>query len=100
MTKNDRKGKIRMIKARITAIILCLVTLITVMPINVNAAGDIQLKGYTIGISDGIYLRYHLEMNEASYNGGGYIRFTKSNGEITEIAISDGEKDAESGYYV
>ena len=40
-------------KARITAIILCVITLITVMPINANAAGDTELKGYTIGISDG-----------------------------------------------
>lgn len=100
MTKNDRKGKIRMIKARIVAIILCLVTLITVMPIGAVAADDIRLQGYTIGITDGIYLRYHIQMSESSYNGGGYIRFTKSNGEITEIAISDGEKDTESGYYV
>ena len=89
-----------MIKTKITAIILCVITLITVMPTNANAVGDIELKGYTIGISDGIYLRYHIQMSEESYNGGGYIRFTKSNGEISEIDVSEGEKDAESGYYV
>lgn len=87
-------------KARIVAIILCLVSIISVMPISASATEEVELKGYTIGISDGIYLRYHLEMSEVSYNAGGHIRFTKSNGEVTEVDVSEGEKDAESGYYV
>lgn len=87
-------------KARIAAIILCVIAMMSVLPIQLNAASDIELKGYTIGISDGIYLRYHIQMSEASYNGGGYIRFTKSNGEISDIDICEGEKDEESGYYV
>jgi hypothetical protein len=99
VTKNDIKGEIYMFKVRIFAIVVCLVTLISVFPVQANAA-EVELKGYTIGISDGIYLRYHVEMSESRYNAGGYIRFTKSNGEITEINISEGRKDANSGYYV
>ncbi len=87
-------------KVKILAMILCVITLITMMPINISAIGDMELKGYTIGISDGIYLRYHMQMSEVSYNGGGYIRFTKSNGDVIEVSVSEGEKDEDRGYYV
>lgn len=89
-------------KRRILAMIFAVLIISGGMPICINAENDgIELKGYSVGLSDCICLRYYFSMSEETHDGDGYVRFVmQSTGKEKKISFSEGKKNEESGYYV